>query len=190
MPKNVLNEHPICPICAHTNPEGNIESASKEIIPEDFFCCQMPSCFHYNLRKPNQTQIFASQMVNIESLRLVLIKQHITYSLQVADTSHLVKIVSKPVKSNERYDGFCQFPVIVAKSSDPDDVKESFYNDFLSLNQCHSLKNPPKLEFQYCAPLEAESNLYRIINQEQTKLTMSLLKGKSITNSLHFRWFN
>ena len=59
------------------------------------------------------------------------------------------------------------------------------------VSQYHGLKkNPPKLEFQYCAPLEAESNLYRIINQEQTKLTMSLLKGKSISNLLHFRWFN
>ena len=38
-------------------------------------------------------------------------------------------------------------------------------------------ENQPKLEFKYCAPLEADSNLYRIINQEQTKLTMSLLKG-------------
>ena len=72
LPTNVLDEHPICPICAHANSEGNIESAAKKVIPEDFFCCQMPSCFHYNLRKPNQTQIFASQMVNIESLREVL----------------------------------------------------------------------------------------------------------------------
>ena len=38
-------------------------------------------------------------------------------------------------------------------------------------------ENQAKLEFKYCAPLEAESNLYRIINQEQTKLTLSLLKG-------------
>lgn len=88
---------------------------------------------------------------------------------KLCDISHLVRIHSKPTKRNQRYDGFCKFPVIVAKSSDPDDVK---------------------LEFQYCAPLEAESNLYRIINQEQTKLTMSLLKGKSISNWLHFRWFN
>ena len=32
--------------------------------------------------------------------------------------------LSKPGKSNSRYDGFCRFPVIVAKSSDPDDVKD------------------------------------------------------------------
>ena len=73
--QQVLGHQPICPICAES-------SAENGIIPEDLYCCQMPTCLHLNhFSKPNQIKLFASPLVDMNEMR------------------------------NSKFDGYCDFPV-------------------------------------------------------------------------------